>query len=292
VVKPLFWSDQFCHLHPEANRILEISVNPNSRVVLPYGTSDRKLKSPGIGTFGGFYGEAQHTDWIEIWRKFIEVNSEIDLFEIVFPPKYFERQMFEEQIQANFKLFNPKCIVDLNQHVLLHGDADELLSKGNKKKFRQFRETSGIVKRGKIEDLRDVVRVLQESRKSIGVNLSMSYGQILEAFTKLPEIYHCYLAEIESEIVAAAIVVEISPESLYVLYWGDMPGYWRKTSPIVAVFLEIYRDAQRQGFKYLDLGISSVDGEINPGLARFKQNLGCIGSEKIKTLFYNPDNRA
>jgi lipid II:glycine glycyltransferase (peptidoglycan interpeptide bridge formation enzyme) len=108
----------------------------------------------------------------------------------------------------------------------------------------------------------------------------------------MPEIYRCYFAEIEAEIVAAAIVVEISRESLYVLYWGDTPGYWRKTSPVVAIFMEVYKDAYQEGFKYLDLGISSVDGEINPGLTRFKRNLGCIDSEKIKVLFYNPDSRA
>jgi hypothetical protein len=292
VVKPLFWSEEFCELHSDINRILEISVNINSNVSIPYKIADTRFKSPGIGTFGGFYGENDPTNWIEIWNKLIEVSHEIDSFEISFPPKYFEIQKFEAQIQASIELFNPKCVVELNQHVVLVSDATESLSKGNRKKYRQFCEASGTVKRGKIEDLKKVVALLQESRKNLGVDLSMSYVQILEAFTKMPEIYRCYFAEIEAEIVAAAIVVEISRESLYVLYWGDTPGYWRKTSPVVAIFMEVYKDAYQEGFKYLDLGISSVDGEINPGLTRFKRNLGCIDSEKIKVLFYNPDSRA
>ncbi len=292
MVEPLFWSEKFCSLHIGTNQLLEVSTKSGGTAAMPYKINDRFFKSPGIGTFGGFYSENTSVSWDEIWTQFLQINQAQSSFEIIFPPEYFETELFEAQIQTSIELLNPQCTTELNQHVILSGDAETSLSSGNRKKYRQFRESFGVVKRGKIEDLGIIVGVLQESRRNLGVELSMSYTQIFEAFTKLPEKYRCYLAEIDNEIVAAAIAVEISKKSLYILYWGDKPGYWRKVSPVVALFLYIYKEAQQEGFHFLDLGISSLDGQVNSGLARFKQNLGSIDSKKTKILFQNPDKRA
>jgi hypothetical protein len=292
VVKPLFWSEKFCNLHTGANQVLQVFTESEMVATIPYKTVNSNFKSPGIGTFGGFYTENPSMNWKEIWTEFVQMNQEVSFFEIIFPPEYFQPEVFEPQIKSCLDLFDPRCTIELNQHVILSGDAEIRLSRGNRKKYRQFQEAFGVVKRGKIEDLGSIVGVLQESRKNLGVELSMTYAQILESFTRLPEIYRCYLAEIDNEIVAAAIAVEISRESLYILYWGDKPGYWRKVSPVVAIFLHIYKEAQKEDFDFLDLGISSLDGQVNSGLARFKQNLGSVDSKKMKVLFQHPELRA
>lgn len=263
-----------------------------TEIVIPYRISLDRFKSPGVGTFGGFYTSAANIDWEILFHELVLKFNSINEFEIVFPPEYFEKALFNSQLAACLQMFKPQEIVDLNQHVEIGGDCEGLLSKGNRKKLRQFKESSGVVKVAAPSDLDSAIQLLQDSRKRMGVQLSMSKEKIKESFEKLPDRYTCYQAIVGENLAAAAMVVKISSDTNYVLYWGDSADSGRRLSPTVALFEAIYTDSQRNGFQVLDLGISSVNGEVNAGLRRFKTNLGAKESSRSRVVFQNPINLA
>jgi hypothetical protein len=286
---PLFWLKDFELLHKKKSELFDFQVHGEiANFSIPYSTQGSKFKSPGLGTFGGIYASKEVANWPQVWSEFLEATPSYLEYEIIFPPFYFSPEIFSEQIYACIEKFNPKIMVEINQHVNLEDNFAQLLSKGNKKKIRQFQELGGLVRRGVDVDLDRVINVLEESRRFLGVKLSMSRNQIIDSFEKLPNIYSTYIAEVDGSIAAAAIVVRINSEVLYVLYWGDDAVRWRHLSPVAALYTEIFRDARKLNYKFLDLGISSLDGEVNTGLRDFKKNLGCVESPRLKVTFQKP----
>jgi len=290
---PLFWDPEFSSLNSGENELLKVSLlGSSSEAVIPYKLSKSTFRSPGIGTFGGFFAANKSTNWHDTWAELISLNPKAHEYEIVFPPEYFYSEIFLNQISACIKLFEVEVTTDFNQHIALNDLSFGDLSKGNRKKLRQFDEASGRILRGSSGNLEKVIDVLETSRKNLGLQLSMSKHQIRSAFLRMPKKYFHYSAVIEGTVVAAAITVELSPETLYVLYWGDIGGPSRNTSPVVALYWEIVKDARENGYSILDLGTSSVNGIVNEGLKKFKENLGAVVTSKHTVRFQRPINLA
>ena len=290
---PLFWNPQFISLNSGHIEVLKIiSSIENSEISMPFKTSGNLLKSPGIGTFGGFFSPDRMLDWYEAWNGLIMLKPEITDYEIIFPPEYFFPEIFINQADSCVSIFDAKIVNDTNHHVLLKDFSLNMISKGNRKKLRQFYEASGQVLRGPQADLENVIDVLEISRKNLGLRLSMSRDQIRKAFRDMPSEYEYYAAVIDETVVASAITVSITAEIKYVLYWGDAGDAWKSTSPVVALYMAIVQDARDNGFSILDLGISSVEGMVNDGLKRFKDNLGSVTTTRRTAKFQRPINLA
>lgn len=290
---PLFWNPQFISLNSGQSDVFKIvSSIDKSEISMPFTSSGGLLKSPGIGTFGGFFSPDGVADWDEAWNGLVMLKPEIREYEIIFPPEYFLPEIFKNQADSCVEIFDTKVVNDTNHHVLLKDFSLNMISKGNRKKLRQFNEASGQVLRGHQVDLESVIDVLEISRKNLGLSLSMSRDQIRKAFRDMPNEYAYFAAVIEDTVVASAITVSLTAEIKYVLYWGDAGDTWKSTSPVVALYSAIVQDAQDNGFSILDLGISSVEGFINDGLKRFKDNLGSITTLRRKVMFQRPINLA
>lgn len=285
--KPFFWTQEFLDLQDSKFNITQLKLNASSNsVFFPNKVREESLTSPGVGTFGGIYPDQIPVDWSKTWNCLLRKFHGIRKIEIIFPPEFFLPQVFLEQQKHFIDEFQPKNFWDLNHHVPLVGDAVDLLSKGNRKKFRQFIEASGTSRVGTEEDFLRAIIILQKSRERLGVQLSMNRNQLGKAFLNCPDRYTLYVAEVANELVASAVVVKIDSENAYVLYWGDDAEKWRHLSPIVALFVSIFENSQRLGFKVLDLGTSSVSGNTNEGLAKFKENLGALKSRKLNSVYH------
>jgi lipid II:glycine glycyltransferase (peptidoglycan interpeptide bridge formation enzyme) len=87
-------------------------------------------------------------------------------------------------------------------------------------------------------------------------------------------------ANIGGNVIATSLLVKIMPDYWYVLYWGESIEF-RNLSPVASIFYFLIEQAKSHKVVILDLGISSVDGTLDEGLARFKTNLGAVTSEKL-----------
>ena len=286
---PLFWTDRYVNLHAPVHKILPIQVSDSNIAMFTYSELDI-LKSPGRATFGGFwpsetFGDIDIGFALRAYKYFFSKFPEFNEVKVILPPQVFFPKVFASQIKALMTFDVTRIIVDTNYHVDVQNWSKKNLSKGNRKKIRQFYELGGIVSYSNVDNIKQCYEVLVENRKRRGVALTMHYADFESSLLLCGEDFKLIQAFLENQIVAACYLVKILPDYWYVLFWGELVNF-RSLSPVASMFQFLIEEAQRNRVKFLDLGISSVEGVLDEGLARFKSNLGAMSSQKI-TLSVN-----
>ncbi len=280
---PLFWSDIYCELNGQSKVESTHEFDGNLfEYNFIYGISDQSIKSPGKATFGGLWisnGEPTVSFFEDLYKYLFDSFNPLSVKTVIMPPMYFHPYVFENQSKALKSLEFKKKFDDVNFHIDIDHWSPALLSKGNRKKIRQFFEAGGEVVTGAESEYLEAFNVLKENREHRGVTISMDSEKFIRNLIDLPQFYRVYLAKIGRTIAGVAYVVKISEEVNYVLFWGDDVKF-RHLSPVASLLSFLVTISRRDGFSHLDLGISSVDGVLDDGLARFKQNLGAIKTFK------------
>jgi hypothetical protein len=127
--------------------------------------------------------------------------------------------------------------------------------------------------------------ILDNTRRK-GYDLSMTWERVREMLETFGERIYGFGVSRGTEQAAASITIRVSPEVVYIFYWGDAAGF-SGVSPIVLLAETIYDHARAEGARWLDIGTSTNEGSPNYGLIHFKRNLGCEASLKLaysKTL--------
>lgn len=125
-----------------------------------------------------------------------------------------------------------------------------------------------------------VFPILEESRRRKGYPMTMSQLELAEVFDAFPQYYHLHGVYVENVCVAVSVSIQVSQEIDYIFYTGDVLAH-RRRSPVVMLHEGLFMLARQQGKTILDLGTASVQGEVNQGLAQFKEHLGGQVSAKI-----------
>jgi hypothetical protein len=250
--------------------------------LIPYRSSNGVLYSPGRATFGGIIGKTGSIPDEQVFNEFLKNKfvKNSSYLVIRFPPCYYRPENFSPQIEFFKNLKVKNYTVDLNQHVDLSKWKYEDLSHGNRKKMRQFQESLGKFSQIGPSDFVEAYEILLESRKRLGTTLSIEKERLEKEIRKEDGVYKLFASKIANNITAVALTVQIDDETEYVLYWGDSIKY-RSFSPVVSLFLGLRESFIDQRIRTIDLGVSSVSGITNPGLYRFKKNLGALESERI-----------
>jgi hypothetical protein len=283
---PLFWSDRFREIHELENLDLKIDLNNTNRdfrVTIKRDIEKKNYWIPGSITFGGFWPLDRSCISLDEYRllydELLSINKNCHLQEIKLPPEYFYPKIFINQKKYMLEFTQLKFICEINNHIELSKWSKDKMSQGNKKKVRQFTKKLGAVRKAKVNEYEKCIEVLIQNRNNIGIKLSLTKEKILQLLNELPQRYFMYMAEIGSNICAVAFITTLDESTNYVLYWGDNLEF-RHLSPVTSLFLELVRISTLSNKLYLDLGISSLNGEINEGLYRYKKNLGSEDSKK------------
>lgn len=273
-IVPLFWTREYSKIHDGEHQIVET----DSGLISLGRAGAESLKSPGRATFGGFWTEPNKgfSYTVQTVAQLIAYSNKSVQIRISFPPNYFHPEIFEEQVSF-FKARSNSFISESNFHIVV--DHRDDVSKGNRKKQRQFRERGGSVSQVPKADWRVIYDLLVENRLRRGVELSMPWHVFERGLIERPDVFTVWGATLGTEFVGGALTVEISDDTLYVLFWGDtLLG--RELSVVASICEKLVEFCRSKNYKVLDLGISSVDGLLDENLARFKSNLGAIQTAK------------
>lgn len=273
-IAPLFWTSEYSKIHNGEHQLIETESG-----LLPVGRAGSEtLKSPGRATFGGF--------WIEPNRVFAYTEKTVgqlkaysdtsNQIRISFPPSYFHPEIFQDQV-SYFLTQDITLVTESNFHIVVEHRND--VSKGNRKKQRQFSERGGSVAQVGQPDWRNIYHLLMQNRLRRGVEFSMPWQIFQRGLVDLPDIFTVWGATLGVEFVGGALTVEIDLNTLYVLFWGDtLLG--RDLSVVASICETLVEFCRSKNYQVLDLGISSVDGLLDENLARFKVNLGAVQTSK------------
>lgn len=277
---PLFWNQKFTNFVQCSQA--EIKISNQRKFLVSYETHENTLKIPGRLTFGGFFSQDTKTitayEFTEVLENFLSETKLDHALEWKLPPDYFYPQVFATQYE-NLKGAAQKEVIDLNQYVLVGGWNFGILSKGNKKKYRQAVKANLIYHQASLDDIAKCYQVLYANRSALGVKVSMTETEVHSALKMFPDFYKMHFLEVSGQIAAMCLTVDIAPKIRYVLYWADNLEF-RNISPLVFLFERLVTLSKSDQVEILDLGISSINGEVNDGLFNFKKNLGALSSMK------------
>lgn len=248
-------------------------------------TAPGVFSSPARGTFGGIGADAALP--LGVMETFFR-SAEKDLvgrgareIHITLAPASHDLALFS----ASFNIFS-RCGYSITRHELNYDltITSEALSErmvyGNRKRLNKCRRegwSGALLEPGRYEA---AYRLIEENRSRRGFPVTMRFEDILQMAATFGDRIRFFGLTRESELAAAAICIEVSPEVLYVFYWGDA-DHMQQYSPVVALAAEIYAFCQARGFRVLDAGTSTVAGVPNHGLIQFKRGLGLRESLKL-----------
>lgn len=292
---PLFWRERYARIQSESSVLAGVRFDgsltwndeeAHLRTWIVFDILDVAVKSPCKATFGGAWSRsADHliTDLRVLLASLADWQSD-KAVSIYLPPRNLGRLSSQIQEVEFLEAGGTIDFIDLNYWIDVPNWSLGALSKGNRKKLRQWREANGNVFRAPREQLPVAYSVILENRRALGVEPSISLEGLSRLFDVFPENYELYLAVVDDVVAAAAVTVQILSDTKYVFFWADSPDM-RHLSPVVAVCEHLVERCRTANIEMLDLGISTDRGIRNDGLIRFKHNLGAHAAEKPSIVF-------
>lgn len=243
--------------------------------------NDSCFESPGVGTFGGFFDLEKDGFTENISDILEELGARTDRCEIslILPSNHISQLCPEMQVEVLRELGATLLFNEKNHAISIQEWTHNRLSRGNQKKLRQCHEKGLVIKRLNLNEIDELYEILRINRENLGATVSMSLSQIRKAFETFPDKYFAFGVYFDEQMIAGAICLESAPENLYVYMWGDLLEF-RQISPIVFLCNSLIEFGAENDFAYLDLGTSSIKGELMLGVARFKENLGALAYDK------------
>ena len=274
---PLFWTENYWSQNLK-DSIENTRLTDESGAVIYFAQESNNFSVPGSATFGGWWPQgrdySQH-DYENLLSSILTKYPHAT-WSFHLPPGYFYPEIFHRQEKALIQL-GGTLIHETNSTIqlsMLQSGSDlSNFSRGNRKRLRAFLDRGGEIRKAQGFELRAAHSLLVENRARRGVKLSVDEEKFVGLLKNLPESYKCWLALVGQEILGVAYTVEVSPHSTYVLFWGDSPA-GRSVSVVASLCARLQMIALAEGKEFLDLGISSEDGNVDEGLLNFKRNLG------------------
>ena len=287
---PLFWQSNYVLVQNNAAFFAGVSQtgdyfesqdHSSFRTWIVVEESSSGLKSPCRATFGGFFTIDKGTFASDLRAivSGIKLRHPGQLFRIYLSPEHADLFAASEQKDLLAACGFSTEFVDLDYYIEVKTWDESRLSKGNRKKLRQWREAGGQVTRADVSEIKDIYEVIRVNRESLGVEPSITLEKLENLVEQFPDNYELYIGRIGLEIAAVAVTVNTHVNTKYVFFWADVQEY-RILSPVVAMCAHLVRISELAGISVLDLGISTEDGVRNEGLIRFKSNLGAEPSMK------------
>jgi lipid II:glycine glycyltransferase (peptidoglycan interpeptide bridge formation enzyme) len=200
-------------------------------------------------------------------------SIEIKCYPEIYAPEHaaIENDILSE-VGFNLKYKDITQALFINGKISLNPDRNRKIKECVGKNFR-FQELT-------VEALPQSYNLFLQSRKSKGYPLTMELMDFFDEFRKFPSKYKLYGVLDGDHIIAASVVILVNDQILYYFFSGDDLDY-RKYSPTTFLIFNLYHLAAEEGFKFIDLGISTDKGILNQGLYNFKKSFGAVDSFKL-----------
>lgn len=289
---PLFWRSNYAKVQSPDSFLAGIDYsnqfrldfeNSQYRTWMVIHESRNGLRSPCRATFGGAFSRELHLLSSDLKQVIHGLKKDFagKRLEILLPPEHLHEFDAATQLRTLIELGATVDFVDRSQYLLLGEWNHSNLSKGNRKKLRQWFESNGTLEKVDAHRILEVYEIIRLNRLSLGVEPSISLEGLQSLLSHFPTEYSLYLGHVNHENAVAAVVVQSSLHQDYVFFWADTTTC-RHLSPVVAMCDFLANLARDKGMNFLDLGTAQIEGVDNPGLVRFKNNLGAIPASKYQ----------
>ena len=168
---------------------------------------------------------------------------------------------------------------DINQHIEISADWESSIHQMQKRKLNSLRTDGFQFREMKKEEFETAHKFLTVCRQAQGLQINISWDHLKNLTEQLPHSYRCFGVFRDDKISALCITVEVSEDIAYYYLPATSPMF-RDKSPMVLLIAGMVDFFHKKGFKYLDLGVSSLYGKSQEPLRIFKERMGAVETQK------------
>ena len=284
--EPLYWDDSYYRQFTFPVRKI------SSFGYLSFWSNESEdIRSGYESPFGGLWKVQENADQESALRHLLTVcesipkmKSDSRIFIRSAPDCLFDSQHYLET-SFLYRIGFEKEYEEIDHLVLLE---DRIQDKWNRNRKREFKKTEKFVETIVLKEFAEValiVEVLDKNRRNRGLvnDLTIEKLSIMNSyFGEKMKLYFTIDSD-RNEVIAAGVCQILTSEIAYVYKWGDIRDSKIQSfgmSPMSNLANGIFTDLKNIGIKKVYLGSSSLLGQKDEGLSRFKESFGAISTSK------------
>ncbi len=271
-----FISEAFIELNEKKqDRVIRLIKEGNYSMGLLVGLKDGIMRSPFSAPFGGFHYRNEHLAYDLVYEflsslKEYALKEQLKEISITLPPEPYQVNMNAKLVNAFIRLGFKMETPDLNNVVNLKKFTGKWVKSEVAQNCRKAIK-NGLIwsKVSDIDEMKEAYDVIHNNRTGLGRKIHMTLEDILDVKEVLPVDFFI-IRDVEGNCVGAAVLYRGHEKIVQgVFIGGDLER--RNLGVIDYMYLKLYNYYKEMGFDYLDLGTSSLQGDPNMGLLRFKE---------------------
>lgn len=289
-----FISEAFIGLvENKAEKVIRLVEEEDLSMGLILGLKGNTLCSPFSAPFGGFHYRHEHLSYDIIFNflsnlKIFVSKHGFKQVIITLPPNIYQKNMNAKFVNAFIRLGFTMGAPDI-QNCMNLKNFDGTWTKGtvgqNCRRAIKNNLSCSIVTDDK--SMKDAYEVILRNRVEQDREIHMTLNDILKVNTILPVDFFLVKDSMGCNI-GAGVFYRGHDKIVQGIFLGDDMEK-RSLGIIDFLVMNIYDHYKKMGFEYIDLGISSMCGDPNVGLIRFKEIHNCESSLR-HTFWWSPDD--
>ena len=168
---------------------------------------------------------------------------------------------------------------DINQHIVLSESWEDQIHKMQSRKLNSLEQDGFEFRKIENTQVEKVYQFLTVCRQAQGLQINISLEKLEVLNKSLPDTYDFFGVFRENKMSAVCIAVKVTKDVAYYYLPGTSPLF-RSHSPMVLLIAGMVSYYRKKGFKYLDLGVSSLEGKPQETLRLFKERMGSVETKK------------
>ncbi|MFW5785163.1 MAG: hypothetical protein ACOCW1_03165, partial [Chitinispirillaceae bacterium] len=285
-------SAYYRHFQPDVNPFIsrgftELNRSKTERVVhliddrekpamgLVAGVEQGILKSPFSAPFGGFHFRNQNVyagridSFSESLKQYI-ASRDLKGIDLTLPPDIYHQTFNAKVVNSLIRAGFTTPVPDITNWVELDTFTGDFNQKNSREYYRQaLRNGLSFAPTDSRDEMEEIYELIRMNRAKFNRPIHMTLDEILKTGELWPVDFF-KVSSPDKSLVASAIFYRPDENIAYAVFWGDSD----KGRPLRAMdFLvfHLWNFYKNEGFRYIDLGISTEQGVPNEGLLRFKE---------------------
>ncbi|MBD5346799.1 MAG: hypothetical protein HDR92_06675 [Bacteroides sp.] len=245
-------------------------------------TTDEGFRAPFSAPFACFdFNRNQKA--AAVYEAVVALAGSFPGLRITLPPAFYSPDMISKMELSFIQSGGTVCHADWNCHIELAGFSHykEIIASYERNILCRAEQAGYTLKRVDSEPER-AYKVVLENHLHRGYPVRMTLDQLIATTSGINPAVSAYYFVLNngSDDAASAIVYDVTPDIVQVIYWGDSPhSKCRFAMNLLAAKLtEFFKNA---GKRILDIGPSSEGGILSAGLCSFKERVGCSLTPKF-----------
>jgi len=171
---------------------------------------------------------------------------------------------------------------EINHHITLdQNDYWDSIHQMQRRKIKKCIESGFQVQQEPIDSIAEIHYFIEKCRTQTGIGINISRKNLINAFEQLPDQYESFtVRNSANQIMAATVSVKVTEDVVY-NYLPAFDRTFKTYSPLTLLTHHLVDRFKNEGYKYLDLGISSINGTPQKSLITFKERMGAIESNRL-----------